>query len=59
MSEKAQYSRSRTDIQHDLVAEIGQIGENGSLVSRGSDIILHHVLLLGQVTVELEILHGG
>ena len=40
--------------QANLVVEVCRVVEHGSLVSRSSDVILHHILLLGEVTIKLE-----
>ena len=40
-----------------LASEVGRVGEDGALVGAGPDEVLHHVLLLGEVAVEL-LTHG-
>ncbi len=58
LGEEAEDSGSGAHVQHHLVSEVSHVGQNGLLISGGANVILHHVLLLGQITVKLEILHG-
>lgn len=47
--------RAFTSICH-LVLEVSVVLENSSLISPCPNVVLHHVLLLGEVAVKL---HGG
>ena len=42
-----------------FAGEIYWVVQNGLLVGRSSDEVLHHVLLLAEVAVELEVLTGA
>ena len=59
MGEEAENSRTGAYVQHHLIPEVCHVGQDGALVGGGADVILHHVLLLREVAVELEILRGG
>ena len=59
LGEERENSRPGTNIQHDLPVEVHWVVEDGFLVGGGPDEVLHHVLLLAQISVELEILAGA
>ena len=58
LSKKTENSGTGSDVGHNLVPEVSQVGQNGLLVGRRPNEVLHHVLLLREVTVKLEVLGG-
>ena len=58
LSKKTENSGTGSDVEHNLVPEVSQVGQNGLLVGRRPNEVLHHVLLLREVTVKLEVLGG-
>ena len=59
LGEERENAGPGADIQHDLPVEVDRVVEDGFLVGGGPDEVLHHVLLLAQISVELEILAGA
>ena len=51
--EERQDARAGPHVQHNTALEVGHVGQNGLLVRARPDVVLHHVLLLGQVAVKL------
>ena len=46
------------NVQHNLSIEVSRVVKYSFLIGWGSDEVLHHVLLLAQISVELEVLAG-
>ena len=55
---EGQDARPGSHIKDNLILEVREIGNDGPLISRGSDVVLHHVLLLGEIPIELKVLSG-
>ena len=56
LSKEAEYSRTSSHIQDHLVPKVCKVRENGFLVGGRPHKVLHHVLLLREVAVKLEVL---
>lgn len=56
--EEGEYPGAGAHVQHDLVLEVGQVAVDRLLIRARPHKVLHHVLLLTQIPIELEILIG-
>ena len=56
--EEGQDAGASADVQDDLALEVDGVVEDGLLIRGRANVVLHHVLLLREQRVELEVLHG-